>query len=708
MTDVLRRASRALISVSDKTGLVAFAGALSGYGIELISTGGTRKALTDARLNVTEVSDVTGFPEMMDGRVKTLHPAVHGGILAIRGNAAHVEAMRAHRIRPIDLVVVNLYPFEQTAARGAGFDDCIENIDIGGPALIRAAAKNHGDVVVVVEPIDYAALLDEFARHGGMTTLALRRRLAAKAYARTAAYDAAIANWFANELGNDAPDFRSLGGRLIEELRYGENPHQTAAFYRTPEARFGVATARQAQGKQLSYNNINDTDAAFECVAEFDPARAAACAIIKHTNPCGVAEGESLIEAYRKALACDPVSAFGGIVALNRPLDAEAARAITEIFTEVIIAPDASDDAIAIVGAKKNLRLLIAGGLPDPRARGLTAKTVAGGLLVQSRDNAVVDDMDLKPVTKRAPSNAELRDLRFAFRVAKHVKSNTIVYAKDSATVGIGAGQMSRIDSARIAARKAQDAAQAAGRKEPATKGSVVASDAFFPFADGLLVAIEAGATAVIQPGGSVRDDEVIKAADDHGIAMVFTGTRHFRHWRSSCPALCRASTSWRTRPKDADGRVKPGHDDVITMRDRASHRAGDPLFELRLRRGADLAGGELAVLEQHQGRDRHDAELGGGVGVLVDIELDDLDLAVERLGNLFQRRRDHFARAAPFRPEIDHHRSGRLDDILIERGVGCFVDHGSTSLFRWTIVTGTQTYEWSPKASREAQPGRS
>jgi phosphoribosylaminoimidazolecarboxamide formyltransferase / IMP cyclohydrolase len=530
MTDHLRRASRALISVSDKTGLIAFAGALTGYGIELISTGGTRKELTDAGLNVTEVSDLTGFPEMMDGRVKTLHPAVHGGILAVRNNAAHVEAMRAHRIRPIDLVVVNLYPFEQTEARGASFDDCIENIDIGGPALIRAAAKNHGDVVVIVEPTDYAALLDEFARHGGMTTLELRRRLSAKAYARTAAYDAAIANWFANELGNDAPDFRSVGGRLIEELRYGENPHQTAAFYRTPEARFGVATARQAQGKQLSYNNINDTDAAYECVAEFDPARTAACAIIKHANPCGVAEGESLVEAYRKALACDPVSAFGGIVALNRPLDADAARAITEIFTEVIIAPDASDDAIAIVGAKKNLRLLIAGGLPSPRAKGLTAKTVAGGLLVQSRDNAVVDDMDLKPVTKRAPSNTELRDLRFAFRVAKHVKSNTIVYAKDSATVGIGAGQMSRIDSARIAARKAQDAAQAAGLKEPATKGSAVASDAFFPFADGLLVAIEAGATAVIQPGGSVRDDEVIKAADHHDIAMVFTGTRHFRH----------------------------------------------------------------------------------------------------------------------------------------------------------------------------------
>jgi phosphoribosylaminoimidazolecarboxamide formyltransferase / IMP cyclohydrolase len=530
MTDHLRRASRALISVSDKTGLIAFAGALTGYGIELISTGGTRKELTDAGLNVTEVSDLTGFPEMMDGRVKTLHPAVHGGILAIRNNAAHAEAMRAHRIRPIDLVVVNLYPFETTAARGASFDDCIENIDIGGPALIRAAAKNHGDVAVIVEPTDYAALLDEFARHGGMTTLELRRRLSAKAYARTAAYDAAIANWFANELGNDAPDFRSVGGRLIEPLRYGENPHQTAAFYRTPEARFGVATARQAQGKQLSYNNINDTDAAYECVAEFDPARTAACAIIKHANPCGVAEGESLIEAYRKALACDPVSAFGGIVALNRRLDADAARAITEIFTEVIIAPDASDDAIAIVAAKKNLRLLIAGGLPDPRAKGLTAKTVAGGLLVQSRDNAVVDDMDLKPVTKRAPSNAELRDLRFAFRVAKHVKSNTIVYAKDSATVGIGAGQMSRIDSARIAARKAEDAAKALAFKEPATKGSVVASDAFFPFADGLLVAIAAGATAVIQPGGSVRDDEVIKAADDHGISMVFTGTRHFRH----------------------------------------------------------------------------------------------------------------------------------------------------------------------------------
>ncbi len=530
MTEQLRRALRALISVSDKSGVVEFSRALAGYGIELISTGGTRKTLSEAGLDVLDVSDLTGFPEMMDGRVKTLHPAVHGGLLAIRKNPEHAEAMRGHRIRPIDLLVVNLYPFEKTVARGSGFDDCIENIDIGGPAMIRAAAKNHADVAVLVEPTDYTAVLEEFAQHGGMTTLELRRKLAAKAFARTAAYDAAIANWFADELGNPAPDYRSIGGRLIEELRYGENPHQSAAFYRTPDLRFGVATARQAQGKQLSYNNINDTDAAYECVAEFDPGRTAACAIVKHANPCGVAEGNSLLDAYRKAFACDPVSAFGGIVALNHTLDAAAASAITEIFTEVIIAPDATEEAIAIVGSKKNLRLLIAGGLPDPRAKGLTAKTVAGGLLVQSRDNAVVDDMELTPVTKRAPSNAELRDLRFAFRVAKHVKSNTIVYAKDSATVGIGAGQMSRVDSARIAARKAEDAAKAAGLKEPATKGSVVASDAFFPFADGLLVAIEAGATAVIQPGGSVRDDEVIKAADEHGIAMVFTGTRHFRH----------------------------------------------------------------------------------------------------------------------------------------------------------------------------------
>jgi phosphoribosylaminoimidazolecarboxamide formyltransferase/IMP cyclohydrolase len=524
------RIVRALLSVSDKSGLVEFARALAGHGVELISTGGTAKALKDAGLKVIDVAELTGFPEMMDGRVKTLHPTVHGGLLAIRDNKSHTAAMEAHGIRAIDLLVVNLYPFEETVAKGADFDECVENIDIGGPAMIRAAAKNHHDVAVVVEPEDYPAVLDELSKHGGATTLALRQRLAAKAYARTATYDAAISNWFAGQLNDLAPAFRAIGGRLAEALRYGENPHQNAAFYRTPEQRFGVATARQVQGKQLSYNNINDTDAAYECIAEFDPARTPAVVIVKHANPCGVAEGASLLDAYRKALACDPTSAFGGIVALNRALDAEAAKAITEIFTEVIIAPDASADAVAIVGAKKNLRLLLTGGVPDPRAAGLTAKTVAGGLLVQSRDNAVVDDMTLKVVTKRKPTDAELRDLAFAFRVAKHVKSNTIVYAKDLATVGIGAGQMSRVDSARIAARKAQDAATEAKLSTPMTKGSVVASDAFFPFADGLLVAIEAGATAVIQPGGSVRDDEVIKAADDHGIAMVFTGTRHFKH----------------------------------------------------------------------------------------------------------------------------------------------------------------------------------
>ena len=530
MADHPRRVARALLSVSDKSGLIDFARALKDKGIELVSTGGTARAIADAGLEVRDVSDLTGFPEMMDGRVKTLHPNVHGGLLAIRDNADHARSMKDHGIAPIDLLVVNLYPFEATVDKGAAYDDCIENIDIGGPAMIRAAAKNHDDVAVVVEAQDYQAVLDELAANKGATTLALRKRLAAKAYARTAAYDAAISNWFALQLKTDAPDYRAFGGRLVQSLRYGENPHQHAAFYRTPDQRFGVATARQVQGKELSYNNINDTDAAYECVAEFDAKRTAAVAIIKHANPCGVAEGSDLVSAYRKALTCDSTSAFGGIVALNRTLDADAARAITEIFTEVIIAPDATDEAIAIVAAKKNLRLLLAGGLPDPRALGLTAKTVAGGLLVQSRDNAVVDDMTLKVVTKRAPSEAELRDLRFAFRVAKHVKSNTIIYAKDLATVGIGAGQMSRVDSARIAARKAEDAARELKLAVPMTKGSVVASDAFFPFADGMLACIEAGATAVIQPGGSVRDDEVIKAADEHGIAMVLTGTRHFRH----------------------------------------------------------------------------------------------------------------------------------------------------------------------------------
>jgi len=525
-----RRITRALLSVSDKNGLVAFAAGLAGYGVELVSTGGTAKALKDAKLKVIDVADLTGFPEMMDGRVKTLHPKVHGGLLAIRANKEHAAALEKHQIKPIDLLVVNLYPFESTVAKGAAFDDCIENIDIGGPAMIRAAAKNHADVAVVVEPSDYEKVLGEMAQHSGMVSLELRQHLAAKAYARTAAYDAAISNWFAETLHDEAPDYRAFGGKLMEELRYGENPHQSAAFYRSPGERFGVVTAKQLQGKQLSYNNINDTDAAYECVAEFDPRRTAACVIVKHANPCGVAEADNLVDAYRKALDCDRTSAFGGIVALNRKLDAEAAKAITEIFTEVIIAPEATDDAIKIIAAKKNLRLLVAGGLPDPRAKGLTVKSVAGGLLVQSRDNAVVDEMQLKTVTKRAPSQAELADLRFAFRVAKHVKSNTIVYAKDRATVGIGAGQMSRVDAARIAARKAEDAAKEMKLSAPLTKGSVVASDAFFPFPDGLLAAIEAGATAVIQPGGSVNDDKVIAAADEHNVAMVFTGTRHFRH----------------------------------------------------------------------------------------------------------------------------------------------------------------------------------
>ncbi len=529
MPNRVRPVARALLSVSDKTGLVEFAKALVKAKAALVSTGGTHRALKEAGLAVSDISELTGFPEMMDGRVKTLHPKVHGGILAIRGNKEHAASMREHAIAQIDLVVANLYPFEQTVAKGAKFEDCIENIDIGGPALVRAAAKNHDDVAVIVDPADYAEVAAEIEKHGG-TTLTLRRRLAAKAFARTSAYDSAISNWFADELKEKAPAWRTFGGKLAEELRYGENPHQSAAFYKSPGARPGVATARQVQGKALSYNNINDTDAAYECVAEFDPKKKAAVVIVKHANPCGVAENDSPIEAYRRALACDPISAFGGIIALNRPLDAETAREIVELFTEVIIAPDASEEAIKIVGAKKNLRLLLAGGLPDPRANDLVYKSVSGGILVQSRDNSMVEDIELKVVTKRKPTAAELADMKFAFRVAKHVKSNAIIYAKDGATVGIGAGQMSRVDSARIAARKAEEAAKTLGLKEPLTRGSAVASEAFFPFADGLLATIEAGATAVIQPGGSVRDDEVIKAADEHNIAMVFTGVRHFRH----------------------------------------------------------------------------------------------------------------------------------------------------------------------------------
>ena len=530
MPSDLRRITRALLSVSDKTGLIDFARALSSQGVELVSTGGTAKAIADAGLPVRDVSSLTGFPEMMDGRVKTLHPKVHGGLLAIRENPEHEAAMLAHGIAPIDLLVVNLYPFEATVAKGADYDDCIENIDIGGPAMIRGAAKNHGDVAVIVDADDYARVLDAMQANNGATTLALRKALAQKAYARTACYDAAISNWFAAQLEVATPDYRAIGGRLAEKMRYGENPHQSAGFYKSPETRLGVSTARQLQGKTLSYNNVNDTDAAFECVSEFDPAKSAAVAIIKHANPCGVAEGASLLEAYQKAMHCDPVSAFGGIVALNRKLDAAAATEIVKIFTEVIIAPDADEEAIRIIAAKKNLRLLVTGGLANPRAPGLTVRTVAGGLLFQGRDNAVVDDMDLKVVTKRAPTAAELADLIFAFRVCKHVKSNAIVYVKNGATVGVGAGQMSRVDSSRIAAWKAAEAAKAAGLPQSLAVGSVVASDAFFPFADGLLAAAEAGATAIIQPGGSMRDDEVIKAADAAGLAMVMTGHRHFRH----------------------------------------------------------------------------------------------------------------------------------------------------------------------------------
>ncbi|MBN9258204.1 MULTISPECIES: bifunctional phosphoribosylaminoimidazolecarboxamide formyltransferase/IMP cyclohydrolase [unclassified Mesorhizobium] len=521
---------RALLSVFDKTGLIDLAKALAAAGVELVSTGGTAKAIAGAGLTVRDVSDLTGFPEIMDGRVKTLHPSVHGALLGVRDDPEHATAMHDHGIEPIDLVVVNLYPFEDVRRSGADYAAIVENIDIGGPAMIRASAKNHAYVAIVTDPSDYAAVQNALEMNIGSLSLDFRKKLAAKAFARTATYDAAISDWFAETLEVEHPTWRAFGGKLDQVMRYGENPHQGAGFYVTGEKRPGVATARQMQGKQLSYNNINDTDAAFELAGEFDPAGGAAVAIIKHANPCGVAEGASLKEAYLKALACDPVSAFGGIVAMNRILDAEAAEEIVKTFTEVIIAPEASDEATAIVAAKKNLRLLVTGGLPDPRATGTMVKSVAGGLLVQNRDNAVVDDLELKVVTKRAPTPAEMADLKFAFRVAKHVKSNAIVYVRNGATVGIGAGQMSRVDSSRIAARKALDAAAAAGLSEPLTKGSVVASDAFFPFADGLLSAIEAGATAVIQPGGSMRDDEVIAAADAHGIAMVFTGVRHFRH----------------------------------------------------------------------------------------------------------------------------------------------------------------------------------
>ncbi|MBX5221043.1 bifunctional phosphoribosylaminoimidazolecarboxamide formyltransferase/IMP cyclohydrolase [Rhizobium sp. NLR8a] len=520
----------ALLSVFDKTGIVELARTLSERGVRLLSTGGTYKAIAAAGLVVTDVSEITGFPEIMDGRVKTLHPIVHGGLLAIRDDGEHQEAMKKHGIEGIDLAVINLYPFEEVRAAGGDYPTTVENIDIGGPAMIRASAKNHAYVTILTDPDDYAEFKEQLSADDGKTAYAFRQRMAAKAYARTAAYDATISNWFAEALAIDTPRHRVIGGVLKDEMRYGENPHQKAAFYVTGEKRPGVSTAVLLQGKQLSYNNINDTDAAYELVAEFLPEKAPACAIIKHANPCGVATGSSLVEAYQRALACDSVSAFGGIIALNRILDAETAEEIVKLFTEVIIAPDVTEEARAIVARKPNLRLLSAGGLPDPRAPGLTAKTVSGGLLVQSRDNGMIEDQELKVVTKRAPTAQELDDMKFAFKVGKHVKSNAVVYAKDGQTAGIGAGQMSRVDSARIAALKAEEAAKALGLPSPMTQGSAVASEAFLPFADGLLSMIAAGATAVIQPGGSMRDQEVIDAANEHGVAMVFTGMRHFRH----------------------------------------------------------------------------------------------------------------------------------------------------------------------------------
>ena len=529
MTDlvVLRRA---LISVSDKTGLPELGAALVARGVELVSTGGTARTLREAGLAVRDVAELTGLPEMMDGRVKTLHPGVHGGLLAVRDNPDHVAAMRTLGIEGIDLLVVNLYPFEETVARGAGPAEAIENIDIGGPAMIRAAAKNHDHVAVVVDPEDYAPLLAALDANDGATRADLRRRLAQVAFARTAAYDAAVSGWMAAELAEPAPRRRIAAGTLAQTLRYGENPHQAAAFYRDGSDRAGVATARQLQGKALSYNNINDTDAAFELVSEFSPAEGPACAIIKHANPCGVARAGTLAEAYGRARDCDRTSAFGGILAFNRPLDAQTAEAITQQFAEVVIAPGIDDAARDRLAGKGDLRVLITQGLANPAAPGVMLRQVGGGFLVQDRDTGRVTREDLRIVTQRAPSDAETRDMLFAWTVAKHVKSNAIVYARGGATVGIGAGQMSRVDSTRIAARKAADMAKTLGLDGVPTEGAAVASDAFFPFADGLEAAAAAGATAVIQPGGSKRDAEVIAAADRAGLAMVFTGMRHFRH----------------------------------------------------------------------------------------------------------------------------------------------------------------------------------
>ena len=513
---------RALISVSDKSGLLEAAKTLVSMGVELVSTGGTRAAIAAAGLAVKDISEITGFPEMMDGRVKTLHPLVHGGLLGVRDAPDHAKAMAEHGISGIDLVYVNLYPFEQTVADGGNYETCVENIDIGGPAMIRSAAKNHGYVAVCTELADLQEVLDELHTHG-TTGLELRKRLAARAYGRTAAYDASISAWFADALAEVAPRHRVIGGELVQTMRYGENPHQSASFYRFPNPRTGVATARQLQGKELSYNNINDTDAAFELIAEFDPATGPACAIIKHANPCGVATGRTMVEAYERALACDPTSAFGGIIALNQTLDVATAAEIVKLLTEVVIAPDADADAVALFGKKKNVRLLTTGGLPDPMAPGLNFKSVSGGFLIQSRDDARMTPANLTVVTKRAPTQEEIRDMLFAFTIANHVKSNAIVYARAGQTLGVGAGQMNRKDSARIAALRAADFGLD-------LTGSACASEAFFPFPDGLIQAADAGCTCVIQPGGSIGDQKVIDAADERGLTRVFTGVRVFRH----------------------------------------------------------------------------------------------------------------------------------------------------------------------------------
>ena len=520
--------ARALITVSDKTGIVDLGKFLQGRGVEILSTGGTAAVLTDAGIAVREVSEHTGYPEIMDGRVKTLHPAIAGGVLAVRENASHQAAMKDHGIAAIDLVVVNLYPFQETVVRGGSFAECIENIDIGGPTLIRAAAKNHGNVAVVVDPGDYARLMEEMAGVGAGVSDAFSEQLAAKAFARVAAYDGAIAAWFAAREDGLPANLVAAGTRHLS-LLYGENPHQDAALYATDDTAPGVVSARQIQGKALSYNNIADADAALALAAELG-SDTPAIAIIKHANPCGVALGDTLSHAYAKALRGDPVSAFGGIVAANKPLDGAVAEQIAKIFTEVVIAPDADAEAREIFAGKKKLRVLLTGSIPAADQPGLVFRSIAGGILAQSRDSGIVGPDDLNVVTKRAPSDGEMRDLLFAWSVAKHVKSNAIVFARHVATTAIGAGQMSRLDSARIAARKSADAAEAAGESQPLTKGSVVASDAFFPFADGLESIAEAGATAIIQPGGSMRDDEVIAAADAANLAMIFTGMRHFRH----------------------------------------------------------------------------------------------------------------------------------------------------------------------------------